>query len=58
MFADLRRRLRDDEIFRAEHYVPEPPPRPREIIGTIAVVLAVLLYMACVISLLAMTLGQ
>jgi hypothetical protein len=57
MFPSLRKPLPDEEIFRADRYVPEPPPTPGEIFGTMAIVLAVIVYMACVITLFASVLG-
>ena len=57
MFHNYRKLIPDAEIFRADRYVPEPPPTPGEIFGTMAIVLAVIAYMACVIALFASTLA-
>ncbi len=57
MFHSYRKIVPDEEVFRTDRYVPEPPPTAKEIFGTMAVVLAIIVYMACVIALFASTLG-
>ena len=56
MFPD-RRPLADREIFKGQHYTPEPPPTPAEMFRALGLALAAVLYMVLVICLLASTLG-
>ena len=49
--------LDDRGVFRADHYVPEPPPTPSDLFGQIGLVLVFVLYMAVVITLIAWAFG-
>lgn len=56
MFPD-RTTLADREIFKGQHYTPEPPPTPAEMFRALGLALAAVLYMVLVICLFASTLG-
>jgi hypothetical protein len=52
MFPD-RTALADREIFKGQHYTPEPPPTPAEMFRALGLALAAVLYIVLVICLFA-----